>query len=139
MDKKRRLGIWMCQSRIHLMEYNNEEPIDMTQLPIDESQEMNTAIPEISYNAIRAEENNRKLEEYKKLAEQISKYDEIVLFGPVDAKKEFQNYLETSPIASMPQLTVQQTENLTEAQQVAYVHNHFKKSDYDEYISKQKI
>jgi hypothetical protein len=125
MQEKKKLGIWMSQSLVHLMEYTNEEPIDMDKIPCLNSNHLNTTVPVIEFSSAQKEEIFRKQQEYKKLAEKISAYDEIVLFGPVDAKQEFKTYLETNMLDKMPNIEIKQTEIMTEAQQTAYVHHHF--------------
>jgi hypothetical protein len=125
METKRKLGIWMCNSQMHLMEYNNEKSIDLQNIPCIDSNEVNTASPIIEFSEVQKAEIFKKQEDFKKLAQNIAAYDEIILFGPVDAKQEFRTYLETNPMDKKPLIEIKQTENMTEAQQLAFVQYHF--------------
>jgi hypothetical protein len=125
MAKKKKLGIWMCQSVMHLMEYNIEEPIDMDTIPCMDTITTNTSLPIIEFSEVQKAEIFRKQEEFKKIAAKIIAYDQIVLFGPMDVKKEFQIYLETNHALVLPEIEVKQTEIMTEAQQIAFVKHHF--------------
>jgi hypothetical protein len=125
MKNKRKLGIWMCHSQIHLMEYNNETPIDMDNIPCIDKDGTNSSEPVIEFSEAQKAEIFRKQQEYKNLAVKILDYDEIILFGPIDAKKEFETYLETNVKFQLPSIEIKQTENMTEAQQLAFVQYHF--------------
>jgi hypothetical protein len=125
MTNKRKLGIWMCQSRIHMIEYNNETPVDLDKIPCLDNTELNTSLPIESFSAVQKAEIFKKQQVYKKMATQIAKYDEVILFGPLDTKLEFQKYLQTNADKNTPSIEIKQTENMTEAEQVAFVQFHF--------------
>jgi hypothetical protein len=125
MEPKKKLGIWMCQSNVQLIEYSNEVPVDMENIPCLDEQSVNTSTPIIEFSEVQKEEIFKKQEDFKKLADRLSTYDELVIFGPMDAKKEFQTYLETNKIENLPSVEIKQTELMTAAQQVAYVQYHF--------------
>lgn len=125
MTNKRKLGIWMCQSRIHMIEYNNETPVDLDKIPCLDNTELNTSQPIDSFSTVQKAEIFKKQQAYQKMAAQIAKYDEVILFGPLDTKLEFQTYLQTNADKNTPNVEIKQTENMTEAEQVAFVQFHF--------------
>jgi hypothetical protein len=125
MENKKKIGIWMCQSNVQLIEYNNAEPVDMEHIPCLDKKSNNTYEPIIEFSEAQKEEIFRKQIDFKKLADRIGTYDELVIFGPIDAKKEFQTYLETNKFENLPTIEIKQTELMTAAQQVAYVQYHF--------------
>lgn len=125
MIKKKKLGIWMCQGNFHLIEYNNNEPVDKSNLPKINNDEINSSEPILKFSEVQKAEIFRKQEIFKKLTDSIINYDEIILFGPIDAKKELLNYIETNLSAPLPVIEIKQTELMTEEEQTAFVRNHF--------------
>ena len=67
------------------------------------------------------------MEFYKKLGEVIRKYEEVILFGPTNAKVELYNLLKADHLFSKVKIEVQQTDKMTENQQHAFVKHHFSK------------
>jgi hypothetical protein len=55
----------------------------------------------------------------------LKNYDEILLFGPTDAKTELANILSENHYFDKIEINVMPTDKMTENQQHAYVHSYF--------------
>ena len=64
---------------------------------------------------------------YKKLGEEIIKYDEVVLFGPTNAKQELFNLLRGDQAFKKIKISVKQMDQMTDNQQHAFVKGFFSK------------
>ena len=92
MTSQKKLGIWMDHANAHLLEFTasgGEEKVADTALT-HEAKESNTGSSE---HVIHNKEQQQKTEYYKKLGEAIRNFDEVVLFGPTNAKAELLNVL----------------------------------------------
>lgn len=125
MDKKRRLGVWVDYSDAHLMEFKTNVI------------ELNTIESTFTHQEKTEEEDERKrlskekrkhAKFYKDLSETIKYYDEVVIFGPSDSKKELANILASDDKFSNIKIDFEETGNLTENQQHNFVKEHFLKN-----------
>ena len=71
-------------------------------------------------------EQHLQAEFYKKISQEIFKYDDIIVFGPTDAKLELFNILDTNPLFDRIKIDVKQTDKMTENQELAFVKEYFK-------------
>ena len=70
-------------------------------------------------------EQHMQSDYYKKIGEIIKGYDEVLLFGPTDAKVELLNVLKENHQFDDIKMTVEQTDKMTENQEHAFVKKHF--------------
>jgi uncharacterized protein len=70
-------------------------------------------------------ENHQQSEYYKKLAEEIKKYQEVLLFGPTNAKQELHNLLKADHAFANIKIDVAQTDKMNEHEQQTFVREHF--------------
>ena len=73
-------------------------------------------------------EQQKQSEYYKTLGETIKNFDEVMLFGPTDAKAELLNILKADNRFSKIKFESLQADKMTENQEQAYVKAHFSKS-----------
>ena len=64
---------------------------------------------------------------YKELGEIIRKYDEVILFGPTDAKVELLNILKEDHRFDEINIGVEDADKMSENQQHAFVRGYFSK------------
>ena len=64
---------------------------------------------------------------YKQLGDTIKEYDDVLLFGPTDAKLELLNSLKADHSFSNIKIVTKSSEKMTEKQEHAFVRNHFTK------------
>lgn len=127
MTTAKKLGIWMDHSSAHLMEFTTD-PIKTTTLSSDFTHQDKMNSLGRSENQMHNKERHLNSEYYKKLGEVIRNYEEVVLFGPTDAKVELHNLLAENHLFVRVKIKVKQTDKMTENQQHAFVKDYFSKS-----------
>ena len=126
MTPKKNLGIWMDHATAHLMEFTNGVD-DITTLVSPFTHEAKQASFENSEHVMHNKEQQQQSAWYKKLGEAIRNYDEVLLFGPTDAKQELFNILRADHRFEKVSIEVKQADKMTENQQHAFVKEHFAK------------
>jgi hypothetical protein len=125
MEKKRRLGVWVDHSDAHLMEFKTNI-IELN--TIESTFTHQEKIEEENEPKRQAKEKRKHAKFYKDLSETIKYYDEVVIFGSSDSKKELVNILVSDDKFSNIKIEVKETDNLTENQQHDFVKEHFLKN-----------
>ncbi len=124
MKNIKQLGIWMDHTDAYLMELINDTivtnyfPSELT----DQEKEFDFYKGE---KLIHKKEQHIQLNFYNKLADIIKKFQKVVLFGPTDAKKELFNLLKTRHLFEGIQITVKNSDKMTESQMQTFVRNYF--------------
>jgi hypothetical protein len=124
MNNIKQLGIWMDHSNAHLMELTNGII-------------MHTVISELTnheteFNFYKGEklihkkEQHLQLSYYKKIGDIIKKYQDVVLFGPTDAKNELLNLIKTDHLFEGIKIEVKNSDKMTEDQMQTFVIDYFK-------------
>lgn len=118
------LGIWMDNRSAYIKEYKNEAiETNSINYPFSnkEKSECHFKSEHILHNKVQ-----QKLSEYyKNLGVIIKNYDEVLLFGPTDAKVELYNILRADACFEKINIGIKQAGLMTENQQHSYVKNHF--------------
>lgn len=125
MEAQKKLGIWIDHSNAHITEFTN----DHIETQIIESQfthedKMHSLAR--SENQMHNRQQHEKAEYYKKLSEVIKNFEEVILFGPTDAKSELFNLLRADHRFSKIKIEMIQTDKMTENQEYAFVKEYFK-------------
>jgi len=126
MKNIKQLGIWMDHSNAYLLEVINDT-IE-TERVVSELSD-----PEAEFNFYKGEklinkkERHLQLKYYKRLGEIIKKYQEVVLFGPTDAKSELLNLLKTDHLFEKIKTEAINSGKMTESQMHTFVREYFKK------------
>jgi len=121
----KQLGIWMDHSNAFLMELKNDTILTncvVSELSDHES-EFNFYKGE---KLIHKKQQHLQLSYYKKLGDIIKKYQEVVLFGPTDAKNELINLLKTDHLFEDIKIEVINSDKMTEDQMQTFVREYFK-------------
>ena len=79
-----------------------------------------------SENTMHHKEQHLQAEFYKKISQEILKYDDVIVFGPTNAKSELSNILEENALFDKIKIDVKQTDKMTENQELAFVRDYFK-------------
>ena len=127
MKTQKKLGIWMDHANAHLMEFTaigGEEKVEESALT-HQAKEHSVGSSE---NVIHNKEHQQQSEYYKKLGDAIKSFDEVILFGPTNAKSELLNTLRTDHNFEKIKIEVQQADKMTENQQQAFVKDYFSKT-----------
>ena len=124
MTTTKKLGIWMDHADAHLMEFVTDT-IELNSIESTFSHQEKTESMGRSENIMHNKEQHQQAGYYKNLAEKIMNYDEVVLFGPTNAKAELLNILKENHHFDKIKIEVKQTDNMTQNQQQAFVRTHF--------------
>lgn len=126
MTTKKRLGIWMDHSNAHLLEYTaesiNSDVVESNFTHQDKQETLGR-----SEHVMHNKEQNEQAAFYKDLGKAILNYDEVILFGPTDAKSELFNVLKADHQFDNIKIEVQTADKMTENQEIAFVKDYFSK------------
>jgi ADP-heptose:LPS heptosyltransferase len=124
MDNIRKLGIWMDHSNAYLMELANDIIVQRV------ASELANNETEINFykgeKLIHKKEQHLQLSYYKKIGEIIKKYQDVILFGPTDAKNELLNKIKTDHLFEDIKIEVKNSDKMTEDQMKTFVRDYFK-------------
>lgn len=127
MTASKKLGIWMDHASAHIIAFTDEESVKSTTLESEfTSQEKEDSLRK-SEHLMHNKEQHLQAEFYKKLGEVIKGYDEVLLFGPTDAKSELWNTLKEDFLFKDINIEIQPTDKMTEKQEYLFVQEHFSK------------
>ena len=124
MEKIKQLGIWMDHSIAHLMDLTNGaivQSIIVSEFTHDDKK----------FGLMKDEKHMHIKKQhmqsgyYKKLSDAIIKYQEVVLFGPTEAKNELLNLLKTHHLFENIKIEVKHADKMTENQMHAFVKEYF--------------
>lgn len=125
MKTEKKAGIWMDHAHAHLIEY--ADPM-ITNVVTSNSthEEKGETRPE---GEKRMHNKDQQLESkyYKELGELIKNYDEVLLFGPTDAKTELSNILENDKGFPKVKIEIMQTDKMSEKDEHSFVRDFFSK------------
>lgn len=123
MKSKKQLGIWMDHSTAILFESN----VNSTENKIIVAQvgEQDEALNTRDETLIQNKEQNELSGFFNRLSEVIIHYDEVLLFGPTNAKTELVNRLKSDHHFDEIKIKVKPADKMTENQQHAFVNEHF--------------
>lgn len=121
MKTTKYLGIWMDNSTAHIIAFGQETAETNT---IHSKQEQGSGSNE---NIMHNKEQRVQTEYYKELGELIKNYEEVILFGPTNAKVELMNVLKEDHHFDTIRIEVQTADKMTDNQQIAFVKEYFSK------------
>jgi hypothetical protein len=124
MATSKKLGIWMDHSSAHLTEFKTDPTETKTiesKFTHEEKEQSITKSEILMHN----KEQHQQSEYYKKLGAAILNYEEVILFGPTDAKVELFNLLKADHLFAKIKIEIKQTDKMTENQQHSFVREHF--------------
>lgn len=117
MKTKRILGIWMDHSVAQLSEYSNGN--FMTEI-IESKPKLQVKEEDLYYkdesHALN-KERSQLATYYKKLSDAILNFDEVVLFGPTEAKNELINSMKDNHLFEKVKIVVKPADKMTESEQ----------------------
>ena len=117
----------MDHSSAHLMEFTTD-PIETKNIESEFTHQVKEDSLNKSEKLMHNKEQHLQSEYYKKLGDMIRNYEEVVLFGPTDAKIELLNTLSSDHQFAKTKIEVKQTDKMTESQQHAFVREYFSKA-----------
>ena len=124
MKIKQQVGVYMDHANAHIMEFTID-PIATSTIESTFTHQIKEDTLEKSEYLMHNKEQHQQAAFYKKISNAIKPYDHIILFGPTEAKVELFNILKADSAFAKTNITVKQTDKLTENQQHAFVKDHF--------------
>jgi hypothetical protein len=124
MTTAKYLGIWMDHASANLMEFSTDQietKIIVSQFTHEEKEEVLFKGERHMHN----KEQHGQAGYYKQLAEVIKNYEEVLLFGPTEAKVELHNTIKANPLFAHIKIEIKQADKMTENQQHAFVKEFF--------------
>ena len=117
------LGIWMDHSTANLIDINskNECRSIVSKFTSETKEEALNRSESLMHN------KRQQMHEayYKEIADEIIKYNHVLLFGPTNAKVELHNYLNKDLHFKNIKIDIESSDNITDNEQVAFVKKHF--------------
>lgn len=124
MKSTKQLGIWMDHSSAHLTGLTNGEIVSNIVESQPELQGDEQIEPKDESHILNKEEGQFSAF-YKKLSDVILDYEEVVLYGPTEAKSELLNLLKEDHHFDEIKIEVKPADNMTENQRMAFVKEYF--------------
>ena len=126
MTTIKKLGIWMDHASAHLIE--GTDPVTTKIVRSDSTREEKENSIQRGEKRMHNKEQQEESEYYKALGKSILGYDDVLLFGPTDAKVELLNILKEDNHFSNIKIEILQADKMTENQEHAFVRDYFSKS-----------
>lgn len=123
MKTKKQLGIWMDHSVAHLIGLKTDSTENKT--IVAQIGEQDEALNSRDESLIQNKEQNELSDFFSRLSNVIINYDEVLLFGPTNAKTELVNILNSDNHFNEIKIEVKPADKLTENQEQAFVNEHF--------------
>jgi len=125
MKTTKQLGIWMDHSIAYLTKLSNGEVEINSIESVPEVDGDEQVVYKDESHSLNKEQ--RQLSSYyRKLGDAILENDEVILFGPTEAKSELLNVLKDNHLFDKIKIEVKPTDKMTEIQRTTFVKEHFK-------------
>lgn len=116
----------MDHSSAHLIEFS-KEVMETKTIASKFTREAKESSLGKSEHVMHNKEQHQQTEYYKKLGEAIMNYEEVILFGPTEAKSELSNAMLRDHRFSKIKIETRQADKMTEPQQHAFVREYYTK------------
>lgn len=124
MTNPKKIGIWMDHSVAHLMECC-PRTMTTTIIKSDFTQQAKQSSVDKSENLMHNKEQHMLSDFFKKIADVIKQFDEVLLFGPSEAKLELKNILKDDHHFDKIKIEVHSAGKMTELQERLLVREYF--------------
>lgn len=119
-----KLGIWMDHSDAHLIAYKNKpNPIEVISNPFNH-EEMEDALQK-SEHLMHNKRQQKADAYYNKIGVEILNYEEVLLFGPTNAKTELLNILKSKLKFNKIKFLILPADQMTKNQKLSFVNEYF--------------
>ena len=123
MKTNNNLGIWMDHSTANLiaLDSNKNKPSIASKFTSETKEEALNRSEILMHN--KRQQMHEKY--YKKISSEILKYNNVLLFGPTNAKVELHNYLNKDLHFKDIKIDIESADKMTDNEKDAFVKNHF--------------
>lgn len=126
MTTQKSLGIWMDHLNAHIMEFTTD-PIETTTVESKFTHQEKEKTLKKGENLMHDKEQHEENDYYRELGKIIRDYNDVLLFGPTDAKVELFNLLKKDHRFADIVIEIKPADKMTENQQHAFVRDYFSK------------
>ena len=129
MKALKKLGIWMDHSNAYLIEFSSEVKETKT-ITSDFTFQDKVETLQRSESEMHNKEQHKQTTFYKNLAAVIKDYNEVLLFGPTDAKVELFNFLKENHKYDNIKIEVKNADKMSDVEQHHFVRDYFKRFEF---------
>ncbi len=129
MKTLKKLGIWMDHSSANIIEFTLDVTAIQT-ISSDFDAEDKSETLQRSENEMHNKEQQKHGTFYKNLSKIIKEYDEVLLFGPTEAKNELYNLLKENHQFDKIKIEVKNSDKMNYKEQHNFVDEYFKRFDF---------
>jgi stalled ribosome rescue protein Dom34 len=125
MKTPKRTGIYMDHANAYLITF----PAELMEEEITSAFTHEEKVSSLSKSEhlMHNKEQHEQSAYYKKLGDAIRNYDEVLLFGPTEAKSELLNLLKTDHLFNNIKIALENTDKLNDQEQQEFVNAYFSK------------
>lgn len=122
MKSNKTLGIWMDHSTAQLIDLNADKYYSInSEFTFDTKEEALSRSENLMHN--KRQQMHKAY--YKEIANEMVKYNHVLLFGPTNAKVELNNYLNKDVNFKDITIDIQSADKMTDNEKNAFVKNYF--------------
>jgi len=125
MKKIKQMGIWMDHSNAFLMELANNKIVESI-IVSEFTQQGKEKSMEKSEKFANNKEQQQQSSYYKKISGIIRNYQEVLLFGPTDAKNELLNLVKADHLFDNIKIEVKNSDKMSAMKMQDFVKEYFK-------------
>ena len=125
MKNLKQLGIYMDHSSAFLLELTNGLIIQ-NNIASESTHEEKEISLQKNERLMHNKEQQQQSKYYENISDQIRNFQEVILFGPTDAKNELFNLLKDDHLFSNIKIVLKDTDAMTEIQKHTFVKEYFK-------------
>jgi hypothetical protein len=125
MKTTKQIGIWMDHSNAFFIELSGDSVKNSSITSEFTHEDMEQSLRK-NENLMHNKEQQKQSAYFNRIADVIKTYNEVLLFGPTDAKSELLNLLKADHLFEKIKMEVKQTDKMTGFQMHTFVKNHFK-------------
>lgn len=129
MKTLKKIGIWMDHSNAYIIEFSSEVKETKT-ISSDFTFQDKEETLQRSENEMHNKEQQKHTTYYKKLAAIIKNFDEVLLFGPTDAKVELFNSLKENHSFDKIKIEVKNTDKMSDNELHSFVRDYFNRMKF---------
>ncbi|WP_309609593.1 hypothetical protein [Flavobacterium sp.] len=129
MKTQKKVGIWMDHSNANIIEFPSDNKEKKT-ISSDFSADDRAETLQRSENEMHNKEQQKHGTFYKNLSKIIKDFDEILLFGPTNAKSELHNLLKENHEFDKIKIELKNTDKMTDKEQHNFVSEYFTRFDF---------
>ncbi|WP_293872320.1 hypothetical protein [Flavobacterium sp.] len=129
MKSANKLGIWMDHANAYIIKFGSEDSSTKS-ISSDFSADDKKQTLQRSENEMHNKEQQKQGTFYKNLSLIIKDFDEVLLFGPTEAKSELHNLLKANHQFDKIIIEVKNTDKMTDKEQHNFVTDYFTRFDF---------